>query len=61
MAHFVSPVIQENPDGWGPCVVPEQFTGFPYQPFSKGDKLGKVNIKTSVENFLRQGKTLKSW
>jgi len=38
----VSPVIQENPDGWGPSAVPEKYKDMPYQPFSKGDRLGKV-------------------
>jgi len=39
---FTAPVIQENPDGWGPCDTPEQFKDKPYQPFSKDDRLGKV-------------------
>ncbi|XP_028339844.1 eukaryotic translation initiation factor 3 subunit D isoform X3 [Physeter macrocephalus] len=42
MAKFMTPVIQDNPSGWGPCAVPEQFRDMPYQPFSKGDRLGKV-------------------
>jgi len=42
-AKFCSPAIQENPDGWGPVEVPEQFREMPYQPFSKGDRLGKVS------------------
>lgn len=41
---FVPPVIQENLTGWGPCEMPEQFKDMPYQPFSKGDRLGKVNL-----------------
>ena len=44
MAHFISPAIQENPGGWGPCSVPEQYKDMPYQPFSKGDRLGKVSL-----------------
>lgn len=44
MAKFVTPVIQDNPSGWGPCAVPEQFRDMPYQPFSKGDRLGKVPL-----------------
>ncbi|XP_022092608.1 eukaryotic translation initiation factor 3 subunit D-like isoform X2 [Acanthaster planci] len=47
-AHFVPPVIQENPTGWGPCAVPEQFKDIPYQPFSKGDRLGKVSDWTGA-------------
>lgn len=42
MAKFNAPVIQDNPSGWGPCAVPEKFKDMPYQPFSKGDRLGKV-------------------
>uniref|UniRef100_A0A3P9HEB7 Eukaryotic translation initiation factor 3, subunit D n=1 Tax=Oryzias latipes TaxID=8090 RepID=A0A3P9HEB7_ORYLA len=42
MAKFQAPVIQDNPSGWGPCAVPEKFKDMPYQPFSKGDRLGKV-------------------
>lgn len=44
MAKFHAPVIQDNPSGWGPCAVPEKFKDMPYQPFSKGDRLGKVNF-----------------
>lgn len=44
MAKFNAPVIQDNPSGWGPCAVPEKFKDMPYQPFSKGDRLGKVCI-----------------
>ncbi|XP_033102569.1 eukaryotic translation initiation factor 3 subunit D-like [Anneissia japonica] len=46
--NFVPPVIQENPDGWGPCTVPDQFKDIPYQPFSKGDRLGKVSDWTGA-------------
>ena len=44
MAHFDPPAIQDNPNGWGPCSVPEKFKDMPYQPFSKGDRLGKVLV-----------------
>lgn len=44
MAKFNAPVIQDNPSGWGPCAVPEKFKDMPYQPFSKGDRLGKVGL-----------------
>lgn len=40
--HFVQPEIQNNPFGWGPCEMPDQFKDMPYQPFSKGDRIGKV-------------------
>ena len=43
MAHFVSPTIQANETGWGPSSVPEKYKDMPYQPFSKGDRLGKVS------------------
>lgn len=42
MAKFEAPVINDNALGWGPCAVPDQFKDMPYQPFSKGDRLGKV-------------------
>ena len=42
-SQFEFPVIHENPSGWGPCEVPEQFKDTPYQPFSKGDRMGKVS------------------
>ena len=45
-ASFIPPVIEDNPDGWGPCSIPTAFKDIPYQPFSKGDRLGKV--KTSI-------------
>ncbi|XP_071814544.1 eukaryotic translation initiation factor 3 subunit D-like [Apostichopus japonicus] len=41
--HFIPPIIQDNPEGWGPLdEIPDQFKDMPYQPFSKGDRLGKV-------------------
>ncbi|GBM77848.1 Eukaryotic translation initiation factor 3 subunit D [Araneus ventricosus] len=40
--HFNIPNIQDNPTGWGPCSLPEQFQDMPYQQFSKNDRLGKV-------------------
>ena len=43
VARFVFPLIQDNPNGWGPIEVPEQFKDTPYQPFSKDNRLGKVN------------------
>lgn len=48
----MTPVIQDNPSGWGPCAVPEQFRDMPYQPFSKGDRLGKVRAwQQELESF----------
>jgi len=40
---FITPAIQDNATGWGPCNMPEQFKDMPYQPFSKGDRLGKIS------------------
>nr|XP_008198322.1 PREDICTED: eukaryotic translation initiation factor 3 subunit D [Tribolium castaneum] len=45
---FVAPVIQDNPTGWGPCELPDQFKDMPYQPFSKGDRLGKISDWTGA-------------
>eukprot|EP00048_Salpingoeca_helianthica_P015433 m.226756 g.226756 ORF g.226756 m.226756 type:complete len:538 (-) comp17028_c0_seq1:135-1748(-) len=39
---FSLPKIFDNPSGWGPTVVPEQFKDTPYQPYSKSDRLGKA-------------------
>ena len=47
MATFIPPLIQEYPNGWGPVDVPEKFKDMPYQPFSKGDRLGKVSLFSS--------------
>lgn len=46
--HFKAPVIQDNVTGWGPCDMPEQFKDMPYQPFSKGDRLGKISDWTGA-------------
>ncbi|KAJ8970241.1 hypothetical protein NQ317_017601 [Molorchus minor] len=46
--HFAAPVIQDNPTGWGPCEMPDQFKDMPYQPFSKGDRLGKISDWTGA-------------
>lgn len=46
---FVFPTIHDNPSGWGPCSVPEQFRDTPYQPFSKDDRLGKVTKELQTE------------
>ena len=48
MAKFTLPVIHDNRNGWGPSHVPEQFKDTPYQPFSKGDRLGKVSTMTAI-------------
>ncbi|XP_056641454.1 eukaryotic translation initiation factor 3 subunit D [Diorhabda carinulata] len=46
--HFVAPIIQDNQTGWGPSEVPDQFKDMPYQPFSKGDRLGKISDWTGA-------------
>lgn len=51
VAHFQAPAIQHNPDGWGPCELPDQFKDIPYQPFSKGDRLGKVSAARCASLF----------
>ena len=43
-AHFIPPQIQDNPTGWGPNKIPDQFKDMPYQHFSKDVRLGKVNM-----------------
>ncbi|XP_064620886.1 eukaryotic translation initiation factor 3 subunit D-like isoform X2 [Lineus longissimus] len=48
MAHFTQPTIADNADGWGPAGVPDEFKDMPYQPFSKGDRLGKVSDWTGT-------------
>mmetsp|Transcript_15544 Transcript_15544/g.60803 ORF Transcript_15544/g.60803 Transcript_15544/m.60803 type:complete len:535 (-) Transcript_15544:38-1642(-) len=44
MAQFViaEDAIADNATGWGPTGVPEEFANLPYQPFGKGDRLGKA-------------------
>ncbi|KAH8288859.1 hypothetical protein KR054_010816 [Drosophila jambulina] len=39
-APFIKPQVEYNEHGWGPCEVPEM--DVPYQPFCKGDRLGKI-------------------
>ncbi|KAH8027023.1 hypothetical protein HPB51_001390 [Rhipicephalus microplus] len=46
-ARFVLPPIQDNPTGWGPCAIPQQYQDMPYQPFAKSDRLGKVCLAAS--------------
>ncbi|XP_045535644.1 eukaryotic translation initiation factor 3 subunit D [Papilio machaon] len=53
---FIAPIIQDNPTGWGPCEMPEQFRDMPYQPFSKGDRLGKISDWTMVQDKKYQNK-----
>ena len=39
---FTLPVIDDNPDGWGPSTLPEQFSDMPYAPFEKRAFLGRM-------------------
>ena len=59
-SHFIAPVIQDNPNGWGPTSVSDAFKGIPYQPFSKGDRLGKISdwSGTSYQDRRYQNKYL---
>ena len=57
MARFVLPVIHDNKNGWGPSHIPEQFKDTPYQPFSKGDRLGKVSSVIMQQTFLKNCET----
>jgi len=50
-AHFVPPVIQDNQNGWGPSAGFNEFKDLPYQPFSKGDRIGKVIFKSFIIIF----------
>lgn len=47
---FVTPGVVNNPEGWGPISIPEQFRDIPYQPFSKSDNLGQVQGSTHLIN-----------
>jgi translation initiation factor 3 subunit D len=53
-AKFSLPEIQVNPSGWGPSAIETKFKDMPYQPFSKSDRLGKVQtlFSTNKKSFL---------
>merc|ERR1711965_1013497 len=40
---FTLPSIDDNPDGWGPSTLPEQFSDMPYAPFEKRAFLGRMS------------------
>jgi translation initiation factor 3 subunit D len=40
MASFSTPPVHVNQVGWGPTDLPEKFLSLPFNPFSKGDKVG---------------------
>ncbi|CAI7889081.1 unnamed protein product [Closterium sp. NIES-53] len=40
-------MLSDNPDGWGPTTLPEQFKDVPYAPFNKGDRVGRAADWTS--------------
>lgn len=52
MASFKAPVINDNPDGWGPPMdlAPAKFQDMPYAPFSKSDRLGRAADWTAFGN-----------
>ncbi|KAF6253322.1 eukaryotic translation initiation factor 3, subunit 7 [Scenedesmus sp. NREL 46B-D3] len=50
------PNIQDNPDGWGPCAVPDHLKDVPFAPFSKTDKLGKAADWTQQAYQRNQGR-----
>merc|ERR1711990_925767 len=54
---FVAPAIQENEAGWGPTtgVAPDKFHNIPYQPFGKGDRLGRSADWTNSRQGGRYG------
>jgi len=43
MSKFAIPKIEDNPTGWGPTEIASEFKDIPYQPYSKGDRLGKIS------------------
>lgn len=49
MSEFAVPEVQDNPDGWGPCTVPEHLKDVPFAPFGKADKLGKASDWTQAQ------------
>jgi translation initiation factor 3 subunit D len=53
MASFKAPVINDNPDGWGPPLdlAPARFQDMPYAPFSKSDRLGRAADWTNNRSF----------
>ena len=46
--NFNTNLIQDNPNGWGPCDMPDKFKDMPYQPFSKSDRIGKISDWTGI-------------
>eukprot|EP01099_Mayorella_cantabrigiensis_P004656 TRINITY_DN3547_c0_g2_i1.p1 TRINITY_DN3547_c0_g2~~TRINITY_DN3547_c0_g2_i1.p1 ORF type:complete len:540 (-),score=120.21 TRINITY_DN3547_c0_g2_i1:173-1792(-) len=48
---FFVPIINDNPEGWGPVGVPEDFENIPYAPFAKSDKLGKASDWSVQSNY----------
>ncbi|KAJ3393508.1 Eukaryotic translation initiation factor 3 subunit D [Lobulomyces angularis] len=39
---FKLPVIDVNPNGFGPCNLPVELSSVPYAPYSKSERVGKV-------------------
>ncbi|TPX37186.1 hypothetical protein SmJEL517_g01073 [Synchytrium microbalum] len=40
--HFATPIVYDNPNGWGPSTLPAGLSEIPYAPYSKSDRLGRV-------------------
>lgn len=49
------PDIQDNPDGWGPAVPPEQLKDLPFAAYNKSDKIGKAADWTQQAYQRNQG------
>lgn len=54
--NFAVPDVQDNPDGWGPCSVPQHLKDVPFAPFGKGDKLGRASDWTQAAFQKYQGR-----
>jgi len=52
MAEFAVPVIHVNHASWGPSTLPEQYVGVPFNPFGKGDDIGRAaDFTTNSSNY----------
>ncbi len=36
------PLVDDNPDGWGPTTMPENLKEVPFAVFEKGSRIGKA-------------------
>jgi hypothetical protein len=58
---FAVPAVQENPETWGPCTLPEHLQDVPFAPFGKGDKIGRASDWTQAAYQKYQGGELCCW